>query len=61
MDSATREFVRRRADGRCEYGFIRQGHAETLHHVDHIRARRHGGGDGPSNLALAGVGCDYAA
>jgi hypothetical protein len=52
MDAATRAQVRDRAGERCEYCLIRQEHAETRHHVEHITAKQHGGADDPSNLAL---------
>jgi 5-methylcytosine-specific restriction endonuclease McrA len=53
MDEATRRLVRERAGDRCEYCLHPQEYSETTHHVDHIVARQHLGGDVPSNLALA--------
>ena len=53
MDAATRNFVRRRAGGRCEYCLLPQESFEAAHHIEHIVARQHGGGDETSNLALA--------
>jgi 5-methylcytosine-specific restriction endonuclease McrA len=58
MDAATREFVRRRAAGRCEYCLLRQEHCDLTHHVEHIVARQHGGSDDASNLALACHRCN---
>jgi hypothetical protein len=58
MDAATREFVRQRADGRCEYCFFRQEHSELTHHIEHIAAKQHGGTDEPGNLALACHRCN---
>ena len=56
MDAATRELVRRRAGGRCEYcGIPQQATPFIPFHVEHIRARQHAGDDNPNNLALA---CD---
>src|SRR5437763_8834602 len=55
MDAATRELVRLRAAGRCEYCRLHQENSELAHHVEHIVARQHGGSDDPDNLALA---CD---
>ena len=43
MDAATRDFVRRRADNRCEYCLLRQKHSRLTHHVEHIVAKQHGG------------------
>ena len=54
MDSATREFVRQRADNSCEYCGVKEGRRARLRfHVEHIIARQHGGGDDVENLALA--------
>ena len=53
MDAATRHFVRRRAGGRCEYCRLPQESFDVSHHVEHIVARQHGGGDELDNLALA--------
>ena len=53
MDAAIRDFVRRRAEGRCEYCLLRQEHCELAHHVEHIVAKQHGGRDDIDNLALA--------
>ena len=59
MDAATRELVRRRANGRCEYCRLPQDAAPYFtFHVEHIRARQHGGGDDPSNLGLACPDCN---
>jgi hypothetical protein len=59
MDAATREFVRQRANGRCEYCGLPQHAAPYFtFHIEHIRARQHQGGDDPSNLALACPDCN---
>ena len=58
MDAATREFVRRRAAGRCEYRLLRQEHCDLTHHVEHIVAKQHGGTGDASNLALACHRCN---
>jgi hypothetical protein len=56
MDPLLRELVRRRAGARCEYCHLPQTAVPVApFHVEHIIARQHGGGDDPSNLALA---CD---
>jgi len=58
MDAATRDLVRRRASGRCEYWLLRQEHSELAHHIEHIVAKQHGGSDEGSNLALACHRCN---
>jgi hypothetical protein len=58
IDEPTRRLVRTRADDRCEYCLFPQAYAETRHHVEHIVARQHGGGDEDVNLALACQHCN---
>ena len=58
MDAATRDFVRRRADNRCEYCLLRQKDSELTHHIEHIVAKQHGGADDVDNLALACHRCN---
>ena len=58
MDAATRAMVRQRAGHRCEYCHYRQADSETPHHVEHIIAKKHGGSDHESNLALACNRCN---
>jgi hypothetical protein len=58
MDAATRDFVRTRADDRCEYCLLPQGHSGLAHHIEHIVARQHGGSDAIENLALACQRCN---
>ncbi len=56
MESAVRALVWQWAASRCEYCRLRQSDAPfRTFHIDHIRARKHGGSDDPTNLALA---CD---
>ena len=59
MDAALREWVRNRADDRCEYCRIRQRHLplERLW-IEHIVPRQHGGDDGVQNLAMACARCN---
>jgi hypothetical protein len=59
MNTGTREFVRRRARGRCEYCLLRQDHCELSHHIEHIVAKQHGGSDEARNLALACHRCNF--
>ena len=58
MDAATRDLVRRCADGRCKYCRLRQEHSELTHHVEHIIAKQHGGSDDVENLALSCHRCN---
>jgi len=58
VDAATRDFVRRRADNRCEYCLLRQKDSELTHHIEHIVAKQHGGADDVDNLALACHRCN---
>jgi hypothetical protein len=59
MTRNTREFVRQRANRCCEYCRIHEDDDLVLpFHVEHIRARKHGGGDDPANLALACHHCN---
>jgi len=59
MDASLRELVRRRAAHRCEYCRLPQAAAPFLtFHIEHIRARQHGGDDDLSNLALACPDCN---
>lgn len=53
MDAATRDFVRRRADNRCEYCLLQQEYCDLTHHLEHIVSRQHGGLDDIENIALA--------
>lgn len=57
-DSALREFVRRRADYRCEYRLLSQDDSVLAHHIEHIVAKQHGGADDAGNLALACHRCN---
>jgi hypothetical protein len=58
MDSATRDLVRRRGRNRCEYCLLPQAYSELTHHIEHIVAKQHGGGDTIDNLALACHRCN---
>ncbi|MCA9100384.1 MAG: HNH endonuclease [Planctomycetales bacterium] len=60
MDEELRSTVRRRAKHRCEYCQLPQECAPIFRfHIEHIRARQHGGGDEPANLALACPNCNH--
>jgi HNH endonuclease len=59
MDEEVRQFVRQRAENRCEYCRLAQQHAPVAKfHVEHIRARQHRGDDTPENLCLACPRCN---
>lgn len=58
ISPSTKDLVRQRANGYCEYCRCPERFAPQLHSIDHIRPRTRGGGDDPSNLALACQGCN---
>lgn len=55
MNAELRNFVRARAQNRCEYCRFPHDAQRLSFHVEHIIAKQHGGGDDGSNLAWA---CD---
>ena len=59
MRDADRRLVRQRANEACEYCGIRQEEDPLLRfQVEHVIPRQHGGGNHPSNLALACPQCN---
>jgi hypothetical protein len=59
MDEATRNLVRQRADGRCEYCRFRQDDEPFFRYqIEHVIAQQHGGLDDAENLALACPHCN---
>jgi hypothetical protein len=59
MNAGTRRLVRQRANERCEYCLLPQSATPLAAlHVEHIIPRKHRGGDGPENLALACIDCN---
>jgi hypothetical protein len=59
MEVRLRELVRQRAGDSCEYCRLPQSAAPFLRfHIEHIRARQHGGTDDAANLALACPDCN---
>jgi hypothetical protein len=58
MESALKQLVRQRADGRCEYCQIPSEYDCLTFQVDHVIAAKHGGIDDPDNLALACWSCN---
>jgi len=55
IDVQTRQTVRDRAEQRCEYCRLPESASPIPFHIEHIRAKQHGGDDQLNNLALA---CD---
>lgn len=59
MDSALRTLVWQRADKRCEYCRLRQAYAPfPVFHVEHVRPKKHDGGDDEHNLCIACSHCN---
>ena len=57
--ASLREQVRQRAEDRCEYCHLHQSAAPFFtFHLEHVRARQHGGTDDLSNRALACPDCN---
>jgi HNH endonuclease len=59
MDAATKEFVRRRADHRCEYCRLPADDSLVApFQIEHIVPKKHDGSDEADNLALACAHCN---
>lgn len=58
MDSASREFVRQRAGGRCEYCHLPEECDEWPFHIEHVIAKQHGGTDAADNLCWSCSRCN---
>jgi hypothetical protein len=58
MDPTTKEEIRARAAGRCEYCRLPEAHVLTPFQVEHVIAKQHGGKDTLNNLALACLRCN---
>jgi hypothetical protein len=58
MDQTTKEEVRRRAVGRCEYCHLPEAHALTPFQIEHVVAKQHRGRDVLGNLAYACLRCN---
>ena len=50
--------VKRRARGKCEHCHLPAGVSESPFQMDHVVARKHGGGNEPGNLAYACFYCN---
>ena len=55
MDAELRDYVRARAEDRCEYCLLPHAAQRLPFHVEHIVAKQHGGSDDADNLAWS---CD---
>ena len=58
MDHETRSLVSGRASHRCEYCRLHEDDDAYTFHVEHIIAKKHGGGDALENLAFACNQCN---
>jgi hypothetical protein len=59
MDAAVRNYVRQRAENRCEYcGLTQEQSPLASLHIEHIISKKHKGGDDSENLALACIDCN---
>jgi len=58
MDDQTRQFVRSRAEERCEYCHLPQAGHEERFSIDHVRPVKHGRDDSVSNLAFCCLRCN---
>jgi hypothetical protein len=58
MDDGIRQFVRRRAEDRCEYCRLPQAGHEERFSVDHVRPVKHGGDNSAANLAFCCLRCN---
>jgi hypothetical protein len=55
---AVETFVNQRAGGRCEYCQLPEAFSELPFQMDHVVARKHGGGTVAENLAYACLYCN---
>lgn len=60
MNRYLADFVRLRAGDLCEYCRLPQAYVRQRLHVEHIRAKQHGGPTVPANLALACQQCNLS-
>ena len=57
-NTPTSDEIRQRAQNRCEYCHLPTGAVPAQFHIEHIRAKSHGGATVLSNLALACSRCN---
>lgn len=60
MKDEIRYLVAERAGHRCEYCHVPQIERFYTYHIEHVIARQHGGGDGPTNLCYSCPECNQA-
>ena len=61
IDSALWALVQQRAGNRCEYCRLPQRYAPfSAFHIEHIRAKQHGGTDDPLNLGFSCNRCNLS-
>ncbi|MFN0018748.1 MAG: HNH endonuclease [Pirellulaceae bacterium] len=59
MDAQSKRLVRARAGGRCEYCHLDQAASPLASlQIEHVRPKKHHGGDELENLALACIDCN---
>lgn len=58
LSEETRQRVRRRAGGNCEYCRLPEAASVLPHQVDHVIASQHGGLDDLDNLCLCCIRCN---
>jgi hypothetical protein len=58
MSATLERLVWKRAGGRCEYCVLPQKFHPQPFHIDHIRAKQHGGKGAAINLCLACAWCN---
>jgi hypothetical protein len=58
MDQATKDEVRQRAAGRCEYCHLPEAQVVTPFQIEHVVAKQHRGQDTLGNLAFACLRCN---
>ena len=58
LPDETREFVRQRAGGACEYCSLPEYASVLPHQIDHIVGRQHRGSDDVDNLCLCCIRCN---
>ena len=58
LPDETRDFVRRRAGGACEYCSLPEYASVLPHQIDHIIGRQHRGSNDVDNLCLSCIRCN---
>jgi hypothetical protein len=59
MNASVKQGVRKRANFTCEYCQLAESNSPLARlQIEHVRPKKHGGGDEPGNLALACIDCN---